>query len=60
MLNSVMVVGRLVDEPMSKKISEDKEATYIVIAVPRNFKNANGEYESDFVDITLWGVYLTT
>ena len=25
-----------------------------MLAVPRNYKNSNGEYETDFVDCVLW------
>ena len=40
MLNSVVLVGRL---------KEIKENT-IIIAVPRNYKNEEGEYETDFIE----------
>ena len=26
----------------------------LTLAVPRNYKNANGEYDTDFLDCTLW------
>lgn len=53
MLNSVMIVGRLVAEPISQEI-KNATKTYITLAVPRSFKNADGVYESDFIDAILW------
>lgn len=43
MLNQVVVVGRL------KNIENDK----VVLGVPRSFKNAEGEYETDYVEAKL-------
>ena len=27
---------------------------FLTLAVPRNYKNSNGEYDTDFLDCTLW------
>ena len=53
MLNQVVLVGRLVEKPEILK-TEEKSVTYITIAVPRSFKNENGEYETDFFKVVLW------
>lgn len=53
MLNQVIIVGRLISIK-KLKINEEKEEVIITIAVPRNYKNENGEYDTDFVDCTLW------
>lgn len=45
MLNQVVLVGRL------KEIKEIKEKLLITIATPRPFKNEDGEYETDYIDI---------
>lgn len=50
MLNQTVLVGRLVNEPV---IEEEKHCT-ITLAVPRSYKNEEGEYETDFIPITLW------
>ena len=55
MLNSVTIVGRIAHELELKKTETEKEYCNLSIAVPRSYKNANGEYDTDFVDITLWG-----
>ena len=53
MLNQTVIVGRLVNEP--ETISEERKIAKITIAVPRNFKNADGEYDTDFIPVRLFG-----
>ena len=47
MLNQVVLVGRLVRNPELIDYSKGKYAK-ITLAVPRSYKNINGEYETDF------------
>lgn len=54
MLNHVVLVGRLVDTPEIKKLETEKVVTNITLAVPRAYKNEDGEYETDFFDCELW------
>ena len=54
MLNHVILVGRLVDTPEIKKLETEKVVTNITLAVPRAYKNEDGEYETDFFDCELW------
>lgn len=54
MLNQIVLVGRLVRNPELKKSEKGKNYTQITLAIPRSFKNASGEYESDFIDCMLW------
>ena len=50
MLNQIVLVGRI-----SKDIEVEGETKAIVtLAVPRSFKNADGEYETDFIPCVLW------
>ena len=53
MLNQIVLVGRLVRNPELSNFSKGKYSK-ITLAVPRSFKNMNGEYETDFIDCTLW------
>ena len=55
MLNQIVLVGRIVANPEIKKSEEGKERSQITLAVPRSYKNADGEYDTDFVDCVLWG-----
>lgn len=52
MLNQVIICGRLTEKP---KFENDKKDCKIALAVPRSFKNANGEYETDFINCQLYG-----
>ncbi len=54
MLNQFVGVGRLVAEPSIKETEDGKQVSNITIAVPRSYKNENGEYDTDFVDVVLW------
>ncbi len=54
MLNQLVVIGRLTKDPELKKTDTGKNVTRITLAVPRSFKNVNGEYDTDFIDCYLW------
>ena len=54
MLNQVVMVGRLVRNPELRTTESNKNVTTITLAIPRSFKNMNGEYDTDFVDCILW------
>ncbi len=53
MCNQVILVGRLVQNPELQIIC-DKEVVNVDLAIQRNFKNSNGEYETDFIKCVLW------
>ena len=55
MLNQVILVGRLSEEPTIEKL-EHSERGMITLAVQRSFKNADGIYETDFVKCVLWNI----
>ena len=54
MLNQAVLVGRLVRDPELKETDNGKKVTKITLAVPRSYKNTNGEYETDFIECVLW------
>lgn len=54
MLNQLVIVGRLVNEPELVKSDNDVKYTKITLAIPRCYKNEVGEYETDFVDCVLF------
>lgn len=54
MLNQVIIVGRLVRNPELRKSENGIKYTNVTLAVPRSYKNVNGEYETDFIDCRLW------
>ena len=56
MLNQIILVGRLVKTPEVIETESSKKMSYITLAIPRTFKNADGEYDTDFIDCVLWEV----
>lgn len=54
MLNQTILVGRIAEEPTLEEI-EGKKKMLITLAVPRNYKNMNGEYDTDFIPVKLFG-----
>ena len=54
MVNQIVLVGRIARTPETKTSENGKKFATLTLAVPRNYKNANGEYDTDFLDCTLW------
>lgn len=54
MINQVTLVGRLTKNPELKYTTEGIPVTNVTLAVQRNFRNQNGEIDTDFVHCTLW------
>lgn len=54
MLNQVVLVGRLVKNPELVETERNKKLSRVTIAIPRSFKNMDGEYETDFINCILW------
>jgi len=53
-LNQIILVGRLVRDPEVNTTESGKQVSNITLAIPRGFKNSNGEYETDFINCSLW------
>ena len=49
MLNQIVLVGRLVQDPEIKELENGVKTSYITLAVSRSWKNADGIYETDFI-----------
>lgn len=54
MLNQIVLVGRITRELEVKELENGKKVANMTIAIPRSFKNAEGVYETDFIDIKVW------
>ncbi len=54
MLNQIVLVGRLVQDPEIKELEKGIKTSYITLAVPRNYKNSDGIYETDFINCVVW------
>jgi single-strand DNA-binding protein len=54
MLNQVILIGRLAADPEVKILEDGRKVSDIVLAVSRPFKNMDGNYDTDFIKITVW------
>ena len=53
MTNNILLIGRLVAKPILEKTESGHNYSIMTIAIPRNYKNTEGIYETDFIDIIL-------
>ena len=55
MLNSVILIGRLVADPVIREVSTGKNVCEIKLAISRPFKNqTNHTYDTDFIKVVFW------
>ena len=54
MLNNAVLVGRLVRDPEVHETENGKKVMTVTLAVPRSYKNEEGSYDTDFIDVVLW------
>ena len=54
MLNQIIIVGRLTSDLEVKELESGKKVSSLILAAPRSFKNEDGEYDTDFIDVILW------
>ena len=60
MLNKSILVGRITRDLEVRYTKSGKAVGQTSIAVTRNFSSSNGETESDFIDIIIWGKHAET
>lgn len=56
MLNQIILVGRLTRNIEVHKTENGGKVATLSLAIPRSFKNAEGNYDTDFVDCTVFDV----
>jgi single-strand DNA-binding protein len=54
MLNRIILIGRLTQDPEMKYTNSGKAVATFNLAVDRDRKNANGEKETDFIRVVVW------
>lgn len=54
MINTVMLVGRLVQDPEIIERENGSKVSRVTLAVNRKFKSSDGIYHTDFIDCVLW------
>jgi single-strand DNA-binding protein len=53
-MNNTYFIGRLVTDPEIKETETGKKVINVSVAVPRSYKNKNGEYDTDYIDCAFW------
>ena len=54
MLNEIILMGRLTRDPELRHTQSGTKVASFALAVDRDYKDANGEKETDFIDIVAW------
>jgi len=54
MINNVTLVARLTRDPKLRYTPQNQAVTTFSLAVNRQFKNANGGREADFINCVIW------
>lgn len=54
-MNKVILCGRLTADPVKRVTQNGKDSATFTVACTRNFKNANGDYDADFINCVAWG-----
>lgn len=55
MLNKIIIMGRLTRDPEMRHTQTGTAVASLALACDRDFKPQNGEKETDFVDVVVWG-----
>ncbi len=56
-MNKVIVSGRITNDLELRYTSNNKEILNINLAVKRDFKNSDGEYDTDFLKVVVYGTH---
>ena len=54
MINNTVLVGRMVRDAELRYTPQNQAVATFSLAVNRDFKNQNGEYEADFINFQAW------
>ena len=54
MLNKIFIMGRLPRDPELRRTQNGTAVTSFTLAVDRDFKNADGTKDTDFIDVVAW------
>lgn len=54
MLNRIIIMGRLTRDPELRRTQGGNAVTGFTLAVDRDFKNADGGKETDFIEVVAW------
>lgn len=54
MLNKIFIMGRLTRDPELRRTQNGTAVTSFALAVDRDYKNADGTKDTDFIDVVAW------
>ena len=54
MLNKIFIMGRLTRDPELRRTQSGTPVVSFALAVDRDFKNADGTKETDFIEVVAW------
>lgn len=54
MLNKIFIMGRVTRDPELRRTQNGTAVTSFTMAVDRDFKNADGTKDTDFIDVVAW------
>lgn len=54
MLNKIFIMGRLTRDTELRRTQNGTAVTSFTLAVDRDFKNADGSKDTDFIDVVAW------
>lgn len=54
-MNKVCLMGRLTADPKLNQTANGTSFTAFTLAVPRPYKNAEGQRDADFISVMVWG-----
>lgn len=54
MLNKAVLIGRLTKDVALRYTQNGVAVANFILAVNRKFKNSQGEYDADFIPVTVW------
>lgn len=54
MFNNVILIGRLTEKPTVRTFEDGLKVCNVTLAVTRPFKNSSGEFDTDFIPVSLW------
>lgn len=54
MLNNVILVGRVTEDPQLKVLESGHKVVNITLAIQKPFRNEENEYETDYIPVQAW------
>ena len=53
-MNTICLIGNLTADPIIKNLTANAVCRF-TLAVRRKYKNSDGDYETDFIEVVAWG-----